>query len=264
MFRTLFILLLTSLMGGPLVLAAPAPSPAVPPAPVPSLPPADMGHLPWADGETLTYLVSWTALNAAQGTFSAHNKGDHWEFNLELASRGLVDEIYPFTGYFWSLLAAAPWRSIEYGEYRFEYSRTIKERTRIDYPGHLATREMWGAGQTKTFPIAEDSIDDVGSMLYHLRAYAWKPGDKRTLYVYESNSEKQGEAECQARETRAFGSWPAQPLLRIMAVPTVGTHHRGHLLLWMTDDARHLPLHAELDFRYGTFDIDLVKTSYPK
>jgi hypothetical protein len=32
----------------------------------------------------------------------------------------------------------------------------------------------------------------------------------------------------------------------------------------MTDDARHLPLHAELEFRYGTFDIDLVKTSYPK
>jgi hypothetical protein len=44
-----------------------------------------------------------------------------------------------------------------------------------------------------------------------------------------------------------------------MALPTVGTHHRGHLLLWMTDDARHLVPHAELDFRYGTFDIDLVK-----
>ena len=254
MFRILFILLLAGLVGGPFALAAPAP-----PALETPLPPADMGHLPWADGETLTYLVSWTALNAAQGTFSAHNKGDHWEFNLDLASRGLVDEIYPFTGYFWALLAPAPWRSIEYGEYRFEYSRTIKERTRINYPGHLATREMWSEGKTKTFPIAEDAIDDIGTMLYHLRAYAWKPGDKRTLYVYESNSEKQGEVECQARETRAFGAWPAQPLLRIMAVPTVGTHHRGHLLLWMTDDARHLPLHAELDFRYGTFDIDLVK-----
>jgi len=264
MFRTLFILLLVSFTGGPFAPAAPAPPPATPPAPVTQLPPVDMGHLPWADGETLTYLVSWTALDAAQGTFSAHNKGDHWEFNLQLASCGVVNDIYPFTGYFWSLLAAAPWRSIEYGEYRFEYSRTIKERTRINYPGHLATREMWGQGKTKTFSIAEDAIDDVGTMLYHLRAYTWKPGDKRTLYVYESNSEKQGEVECQARETRAFGSWPAQPLLRILAVPTIGTHHRGHLLLWMTDDARHLPLHAELEFRYGTFDIDLVKTSYPK
>jgi hypothetical protein len=27
----------------------------------------------------------------------------------------------------------------------------------------------------------------------------------------------------------------------------------------MTDDARRLPLHAELEFKYGTFDIDLVK-----
>ena len=32
------------------------------------------------------------------------------------------------------------------------------------------------------------------------------------------------------------------------------------LLLWMTDDARRLPLRAEIEFRYGTFDIDLIKT----
>jgi hypothetical protein len=30
-------------------------------------------------------------------------------------------------------------------------------------------------------------------------------------------------------------------------------------MLWMTDDARHLPLHADLSFRYGTFSIDLTK-----
>jgi hypothetical protein len=234
--------------------AAPA---AQPPSPV-----ADIisNPLPWSDGESLTYLISWTTLQAAEGTFTAHDKGDHWEFNLALTSRGVVNTIYPFTGQFWSLLSKSPWRSIEYGEYRFEPRRTIKERTQIDYTAHQGTREVWSEGKTKTFPIAEDAVDDVGTMLYHLRAWPLKPGDKRTLYVYESDSEKQGEVECQARETRAFGIWPAQPLLRVMAVPTVGTHRRGHLLCWMTDDARHLPIHAELEFRYGTFVLDLTKT----
>jgi hypothetical protein len=188
---------------------------AAEPAPTSSSAPTiDFNHLPWTDGEALTYLVSWSGLEAAQGVFVAHDKGDHWEFNLALASRG-----------------------------------------------HRGNREIWVEGKTKHFPIAEDSVDDVGTMLYHLRAGAWKPGDHRLLHVYESNSEKEALAECQARETRAFGIWPSQPLLRIFVLPGKGTHHRGSLMLWMTDDARHLPVHADLDFRYGSFSIDLTQAS---
>jgi Protein of unknown function (DUF3108) len=232
---------------------------AAPPATTPAV--VDFKHLPWANGEALTYLISWDGLNAAQGTFVAHDQGTHWEFNLSLASLGLVDDFYPFTGYFWCILAPPPWRSVEYGEYRFEPRRTIKERTRIDYPGHQGTRENWIDCKTKTFPISGDSIEDVGTMLYRLRAMNWKPGDHCILHVYESDAEKEAIIDCQARETRAFGTWPSQTLLRIQALPGKGTHHRGGLMLWMTDDARHLPVHADLNFRYGTFSIDLTKAA---
>ncbi len=227
-----------------------------PPNPIP---PVDFQHLPWGDGEALTYVASLGGLNAAQGTFTAQKVGDHWEFKLALASLGLVQDTYPFTGTFWSIIGAPPWKSVEYGEYRFEPKRTIKERTQIDYAKHQGTRENWAKGETKTFDFTEDALDDLGSMLYHLRACAWKPGDKRTLFVYESNKDKQSEVECQARETRAFGMWPAQPLLRLEALPTKGTRRRGSLLIWMTDDVRHLPVHAELHFLYGSFDLDLTK-----
>jgi hypothetical protein len=227
--------------------------------PPPSALAVDLHHLPWGDGEKLTYLVSWVGLEAAQGVFTAKKKDDHWEFELALASRGLVDDTYPFTGTFWSIMGPETWRSVEYGEYRFEPKRTVKERTRIDYDLKLGTRENWAKGETKTFSVTEDGLDDLGSMLYHLRAGNWKPGDKHTLFVYESNSEKQASVECQAREMRAFGNWPKQPVLRMLALPTKGTRRRGSLRVWITDDARHLPLHAELDFYYGTFAIDLMK-----
>jgi hypothetical protein len=222
----------------------------------------DYTHLPWQDGEALTYLVSWTGFNAAEGVFVAKKKSDHWEYRLNLHSMGLVDDIYPFTGYFWSVCAPAPlWRSIEYGEFRFEPRRDIKEQTQIDYTKQKGTRSIWTNGESKTFPIAEDSVDDVGTMLYHIRAETWKPGDHRTLHVYESDSEKEALVECQGRETRAFGTWPSQPLLRLQALPGKGTHHRGGLMLWMTDDDRRLPVHAELNFRYGSFSIDLTKVA---
>jgi hypothetical protein len=224
-------------------------------------PPVDFAHLPWPDGESLTYLVSWEDFDAAEGTFTARQKGDHWEFDLALASRGMVNAIYPFSGNFWCILFPAPWRSVEYGEFRFEPSRTIKERTLIDYVKRQGTRTQWIEAKSKTFAINQAAVDDVGTMLYHLRTGAWKPGDKRTIYVYESNSEKEAEATCEAREVRAFGTWAAQPVLRLSVLPTAGTHKKGHLTMWMTDDARRLPLHAELEFKYGTFEIDLTKAN---
>jgi hypothetical protein len=240
--------------------AAGAPTaPAAAPVPAPSSP-VDFAHLPWKDGESLTYLVSAYNLVAAEGTFTAHQKVTHWEFDLDLKSGGWVNTFYPFTAQFWCILAPdLPWRSLEFGEYRFEPKRTIRERTRVDYAAHQATREDWARGKTKTYSIAENAVDDIGTMLYHLRTVPWKVGDKRTAFVYESDSEKQGEATCVARETRAFGIWPAQPVMKISILPGQGTHHKGHLTIWMTDDARHLPLHAELEFRYGTFDMDLTK-----
>lgn len=220
----------------------------------------DFKHLPWQDGEALTYLVSLTGFNAAEGTFTAKKKDGHWEYRLALHSAGLVDNFYPFTGYFWCKLDSSPaWRSVEYGEFRFEPNRMIKEQTQIDYGKHQGTRSNWIKGTSKTFPIAEDAVDDIGTMLYHIRAENWKPGDHRIFHVYESDSEKEAIIDCQAVETRAFGTWPSQPLLRIQALPGKGTHHRGGLMLWMTNDARHLPLHADLDFRYGSFSIDLTK-----
>jgi hypothetical protein len=253
------LLLMAGALSGQL---AAAPTSAQPSPPVHPSPPVDFAQVPWADGESLTYVVTWETFSAAQGTFVATQKKDHWEFRLLLASAGVVNTIYPFTGNFWSVLGAGPpWRSVEYGEERSEPKRKIKEKTVIDYAKGQASRDILLEGKTKTFSIQEPAIDDVGTMLYHIRTGPWKPGDKRTLYVYESNSEKQGEAICEAREKRAFGVWPAQPVLRISMLPTVGTHRRGHLFVWMTDDARRLPLHAELEFKYGTFDIDLVQAS---
>jgi hypothetical protein len=123
MIRTSFLALLLGVALGPSPASAPAAGPTLAPVSAASV---DFNHLPWTDGETLTYLISLSAFEAAQGTFVARDKGDHWEFNLAIASRGLVDDFYPFTGTFWCILAPPPWRSVEYGEYRFEPRRTIK------------------------------------------------------------------------------------------------------------------------------------------
>ena len=228
--------------------------------PLPS-PPVDFTNLPWGDGESLTYVVSCYKLLAAQGKFTAHKKPDHWEYTLDLRSLSWVNTFYPFTGTFWCVQGAGqPWRSMSFGETRFEPKKTIKEHTTIDYAKHTGTRVDLIKSKTIPYTVAEDAVDDIGTMLYHLRTGPWKKGDRRTIYVYESDSEKQANATCQAIETKAFGTYPAQSMIKLVVLPGKGTHHRGYLTLWMTNDAKRLPIHAELEFKYGTFDIDLTKT----
>jgi hypothetical protein len=226
-------------------------------------PPVDFKQLPWIDGEKLTYMVTWGACEAARGDFTVHKSKDgKWEFKLALASSAFVNKFYPFTGNFWSIVSPGPWRSLEYGEYRFEPKRTIKEINTIDYDQKLGTRDIWSEGKTKTFPVTAD-LDDVGSMLYHLRATPWKEGEKRTLIVYESNAEKEALVSYFGAQKRSFAGWPVQPMFAIQALPGKGTRRHGGLVLWMTDDARRVPIHAELDFRYGSFTIDLIKADPP-
>ena len=146
-----------------------------------------------------------------------------------------------------------------YGENRFEPKRTIRERTDIDYAKHTGARQDFIKTKTINFSVPEDAVDDIGTMLYHLRCGPWKKGDRRTIYVYESDADKQANATCIAIENKAWGIWPMQSLIKLEVLPGKGTKHRGHLTIWMTNDNRRLPVHSEMEFKYGTFDIDLTK-----
>lgn len=224
--------------------------------------PAAETPVPWTNGETLTYDIEWGVIRAAQGVFTATEQPDRWEFRLHLLSQGTVDSFFPINDWYWSYQQKSPWRSVEYGEDRSEGKRRIRERTRVDYETKIGIREKWTKAENDRIPITLQPLDDVGSMLYSLRRGTWKVGDKRPIQVYESSQVKTGEATCIAIGKYTFSPWPEQELIVIQCDPTGETKakQKGSLTVWLTHDARHLPLHATLQFKYGTFDISLVKS----
>lgn len=223
--------------------------------------PAAEAPVPWTDGETLTLVIDWGLVRAAQGVFTATEQPKHWEFRLHLTSQGTVDTFFPINDWFWSVQEKSPWRSIEYGEDRSEGRRRIRERTRVNYETKIGLREKWTKAEDDRIPITIQPLDDIGSMLYSLRRGPWKVGDKRPIHVYESSQIKTGEATCTAILKRAFAPWPEQELIVIQCDPTGETKakQKGSLTIWMTNDSRRLPIHATLEFKYGTFDISLVR-----
>jgi hypothetical protein len=205
----------------------------------------------------------WGIVDAADGVFYTRTRGNNWLCTLSLHSRGGVDTIYPFHDDFTTTILKSPWKSLSYTEDRHEPSRVLTDITEVNYVHLEAERvvanKQKGTIENHSFTFPYDAMDDLGSMLLHIRAFHWAVGEKHKLYVYENNSSKEGDAECEAIETRAFGDWPTQSLIKVHAVPGKGTHRRGFLTVWMTNDARRLPLHADLNFYYGTFSIDLTK-----
>ncbi len=217
--------------------------------------------VPWPNGETLNYSIAWGVVSAANATFTATDAGSRWEFRLHIVSKGAVETLYPITDWFWSYQQKSPWRSIEYGEDRSERTKRIRERTQVDYVGKLAVREKWTKGETDRIILTGEPLDDIGSMLYSLRRGSWKVGDKRPITVYESYEVKTGEATCLAIEKKIFAPWPEQECIQIECLPTGATKakQKGALMIWLTNDARRLPLRSELQFKYGTFTLSLVQ-----
>ncbi len=267
----------------PPAVIAPSPAPAATPSTAPTFQTADVPapvpsgpllihaynsnslvHIPWKDGETLSYHVMWGIVDAADGTFVTKSspEGNLWTCTLELHSRGAVETIYPFHDKFTTSISKSPWRSLSYTEDRHEPGRVVTDITEVDYPRLSAARLVANKSKDTTeshnFTFSYDALDDLGSMLLHLRAFKWSPGETHMLYVYENNSAKEGIATCQAIETKAFGDWPSQELIKVHAVPGKGTHRHGYLTVWMTNDSRRIPIHADLNFYYGTFSIDLT------
>ena len=251
----------------PTIASTPTPTSAPTGTPTPTLihayPAANEIKIPWKDGEALTYHAYWGIVDAADGTFTTHSDGNKWSCTLALQSAGSVSTIYPFKDYFTTSINKSPWRSLSYTEDRHEPGRVATDITEVNYTHTSAARllvnKSKGTTENHDFTFTTDALDDLGSMLLHLRAMHWSVGEKHMLYVYENNSAKEGEATCEAIETKAFGTWPSQSLIRVHAVPGKGTHRHGYLTFWMTNDSRRLPLHADLNFYYGTFSIDLTK-----
>lgn len=218
---------------------------------------------PWPEGEKLVYRVRWGLIEAAEGTFTAKSKGNAWSFSLLLKSLGPVEMVYPMRDCFWSVQQKSPWRSIEYGEDRYEADKHLWEKTLIDYKEKKGVRQIWNKGETRDFSFTSDALDDLGSMLYGMRRVSWTEDTKQELWVYEGDSVKTGEASCIFRGVDQIGDWPKQKVVEIYAEPVSATTHKkkGKLWMWLTDDNRRLPLRARVQFKLGTFEINLISAT---
>lgn len=219
--------------------------------------------LPWPDGEKLSYLISWGPLDAAEGTFTARHDPQQQgmeRFVLTLRSRGPIEAFFPIRSRLASLTQLQPWRSREYTQDRNEGGNVRNRKTIPDYSVKLGRYFPAPGKPEENFELLDGPYEDFGSMLYHLRLLPWKKGESITWNVIENKEPLFGKMTCIDISEKELADLPARRWIEILGVPTSGSRrHQGDLRLWMTDDARRIPVLAKLKFQYGTFSIRLIR-----
>jgi hypothetical protein len=222
--------------------------------------------VPFRAGETLSYDVSWSSYFTA-GTATVtivEKKPSSNSMAYYIVAEGrptpLLSRIYTLYYKADTLLDAyslLPQRSSVYSE---EGRRRETKVTRFDHAARRARYEQQVGGRAAA---SEDvsippGTQDVLSVLYALRTMAMKPGAKTTLPIVSNGDMYRMHAVVGNRETVRAGigsvtAWKIVPTI----VDKNGEPEGSGYGVWLTDDARRLPVLMEATLPVGSFRLIL-------
>src|SRR3984893_4352185 len=221
--------------------------------------------------EALTYSVEWRLIYAgnAQMTISPE-KGQtaKWESKLHLESAGLVSKLYKLNDNY-------------HVELQDQFCATDSVLDAIEGKRHHETLVTFNRNTLKASYLEKDllrnavihraetdipaCVSDIAGALYKLRTLRLEPGQTAQLAVSDGKKLASARVEAQEREqiqTKA-GTFKT---IRYEAYVFNGVlfKRNARLLVWITDDARRLPvqIRARMSFPVGNITLQLEKEEH--
>ena len=220
--------------------------------------------VPFAVGEALTYDVSWSnTISAGTATLRVQEKrpsyGSVAYYIVAEAQPGsLLSRVYTLYYKADSLLDAYSLLPQRGSLYTREGKRQRMKITQFDHGAKTARFQMQTASIMVTDMKVPGDAHDLLSAIYALRASPAMTGDRLSLAVSDSGQLYNVEFAIGGRENVAVGSGTV-PGLRVS--PTVtdesGTPIAPGSVLWISDDARRVPLRLETQLAVGRFVLAL-------
>jgi hypothetical protein len=218
--------------------------------------------------ELLEYEIEWRLVNAGRAKLSMgpspNDSTAALQMKLHLESSGLVSRLFHVNDDYSaessenfcaeSTLMTAH-EAGRHRETKVTYDATAKKAT---FREHDFSKNTNVTSEIDIPPC----VHDVVSGLYRLRTLPLQPG--KTVQMPVSNGKKivMMKVECQRREEIKTPLGPRKTLLyEIFAFNDVLYRRPGHLHIWLTDDARKVPVQIQihLQFTIGTITLRLDK-----
>ncbi len=227
---------------------------------------------PQLPGESLYYGVEWRFVYAGNVSLTLVRGADHTEnIAVHLQSAGLVSKLFTLDDNYNAQLTGDTFCAHGSELDAVEGKRHHRTETQFDYNRGKVTWEerdlvkntMFRNGETD-LPAA--CVSDVIGALYVLRGMRLEPG--QSVQIPASNGRKAANVhiDVQDREEVATAKMGTLKTIRCEANIFNGVLYsrNAHFSVWLTDDARHLPVQfrIRMPFVIGTITLQLEKESH--
>jgi hypothetical protein len=217
---------------------------------------AEGGEPPFA-GETLTYAMSWGIFAGGVMTISTSERivlEDRPAYKIELSavSNDFISKFFVVRDSITSWIDAESLQSLRFEKHTVEGNRVSDERIDFDSAGRTAYRE----GKAIHF---DPPIFDSLSAVFYLRTRTLSSGEPIQLEVVSGKHAYELVVDVMGKEVvkTPAGSFSAQkvhPKMKGEGLLKKG----GDLWLWLSDDARHVPVIIRSKLNFGTLTARLV------
>lgn len=208
-------------------------------------------------GERLHYVISWSnILKAGTATMEVgEGKGadgtDAFLFVSKARSAGIVTAFYPVNDTVVSMADRETLCSLSYSMAQSHGGR--KKQRLLTFDRHKRSVTVVSNGLTATFPVPE-RIQDALSSLYYLRTHDdLTPGRSVKIDVFDNEK-------TWSVEVRVLGREKLSTVLGELETIKVVTYpryegvfqHKGEIMIWLTDDARKVPVMMQSKLSIGS------------
>jgi Protein of unknown function (DUF3108) len=223
-------------------------------------------------GESLYYGVEWRFVYAGNASLTLLRGADHAEsVAVHLQSAGLVSKLFTLDDNYNAQLTGDTFCAHESELDATEGKRHHRTVTQFDYSRGKATWEDRDLVKNTVFKNGETDlpaacVSDVVGALYVLRGMQLQPG--QSVEIPASNGRKAANIHIDVleREDIATAKMGKFKTIRCDAGIFNGVLYarNAHMSVWLTDDARHLPvqMRIRMPFVIGTITLQLEKESH--
>jgi hypothetical protein len=219
--------------------------------------------------EHLSFVVKWGLVTGGYSTLSIQgiepvNGRPAWHIVSEARSGGMVSAFYQVEDHneAWldqeALVSVRYEKRIKEGKYRIEESTLIDQtKRRFHLQSYRLDKNLY---EQQEGPLPPDTLDVLGS-LYYVRVLPLVVGQSYTMDVLSGDRVYPLEVKVKKRErikvpAGTFDTLLVEPFLR---APGIFIAKGKKLEVWLTDDARHLPVRMRSEVFIGHVSAELQK-----
>jgi hypothetical protein len=214
--------------------------------------------------ESLSYTVEWRLITAGKARVDWTSLGPRagWEAKLHLESSGLVSKLFKvddeYTATLNQALCVQSTQLTTREGSRKRDTRATFESKKAAYTEHDLVKNTTLSEEIEIPPC----VHDVVGGLYFLRTLSLEPGQAVQVPVSDGKKAVMARVEAQQREDVKTPAGTFRTIRHELFLFNNVLYRRfGHLYVWVTDDARKLPvqIRVRLQFAIGTITLLLDK-----